>query len=344
LYFPTKFGGRRESTVFSGASWLCSTGIDVIVAVTGGTGFIGRHLIARHRARGDQVRYLTRKPPLENMAGATAFIGSLTSPADQLQAFARGADVLYHCAAELRDEAQMQQTNVRGTANLIAAARGEVGRWVQLSSTGVYGKRKLGDVDEETAVNPSNAYEVSKEASDRLLLDAAAQQGLSSVVVRPSNVYATDMSNQSLFKLIQVIDKGLFFFVGNLGAVANYIHVENVIDALMLCASATLPENGRTYIVSDYRKLEEFIHIIAAALARTPPHLRLPMSLVRAVSLIAGIIPGFPLSSSRVDALTNKTVYCINRITAELGYENKISMEAGISELTCHWKARAIDA
>lgn len=316
----------------------------MIVAVTGGTGFIGRHLIARHCARGDHVRYLTRKMRPDSIAGATAFAGDLTSSVENLAAFARGADVLYHCAAELRDVAKMQQTNVRGTSNLIQAARGEVGRWVQLSSTGVYGRKTAGDVVEETAVNPANAYEVSKAAADNALLNAALQQGFSSVVVQPSNVYATDMPNQSLFQLIRMIDNGLFFFVGGPDAVANYVHVENVIDALLLCATATLPENGRTYIISDHRKLDELVHIIAAALGRKSPRLRVPESLVRILSGIAGHIPGFPLSTSRVDALTSTTIYRTDRIRAELGYENRVSMEAGMSELARHWKNRHINA
>ncbi|MBL0122209.1 MAG: NAD(P)-dependent oxidoreductase [Betaproteobacteria bacterium] len=316
----------------------------MIVAITGGTGFIGRHLIARHCARGDQVRYLTRKSPSENVAGASAFVGDLTSPVEQLEEFARGADVMYHCAAELRDEAKMQQTNVRGTANLIAAAGGEIGRWVQLSSTGVYGRKTRGDVFEETAVNPANAYEISKATADKVLLDASLQQDFSCVVVRPSNVYATDMPNQSLFQLIRAIDRGMFFFVGGPGAIANYIHVENVVDALVLCATASLPGNGRKYIVSEHRKLEELIQVISAALARTPPRLRLPESLIRAIASIADGFPGFPLSSSRVDALTNSTVYRADRISSELGYANRISMEAGMSELARHWRSRGNDA
>jgi nucleoside-diphosphate-sugar epimerase len=310
----------------------------VIVAITGGTGFLGKHLIARHCARGDQVRYLTRKQPSESIAGGSAFVGNLTSSVEHLREFARGADVLYHCAAELHNEAEMQNTNVFGTSNLIAAAGGEIGRWVQLSSTGVYGRNVLDDVYEDTAANPANAYEISKESSDNVLRKAAQQQNFPCVVVRPSNVYGNDMPNRSLFQLISMIDRGLFFFVGRPGAVANYVHVENVVDALILCATAKLSCNGRTFIVSDHRKLEELVRIVAAALGKAPPRLRLPESLARAVSMVAGVIPGFPLSLSRVDALTNRTVYHTDRIMLELGYENRISMEAGIGNLARYWK------
>ena len=288
-------------------------------------------------ARGDQVRYLTRKPPPEGIAGASAILGDLTSSPVELREFARGADVLYHCAAELHNEANMQSTNVLGTANLIAAAGGEVGRWVQLSSTGVYGRMKAGDVDDDSPVNPANEYEISKAASDKMVLDAAKKQGFACVLARPSNVYGTNMPNQSLYQLIRLIDKGWFFFIGGPGAIVNYVHVENVVDALVLCATGKLPGNGRTYIVSDHRRLEEFVYIVAAALGKAPPRLRFPESLVRVVAAVAGGISGFPLTSSRVDALTNGVIYRTLRIQAELGFENRISMEAGITELARNW-------
>jgi len=311
----------------------------VIVAITGGTGFIGKHLIARHVARGDQVRYLTRSKAAEDIRGAVAHIGSLDSSVDELRRFVRGADVLYHCAAELRNEADMHNTNVLGTSNLLAAAaRGETGRWVQLSSTGVYGSVRRDDIREEAKIDPVNAYEISKAKSDVLVCAAAEHLGLPCVVLRPSNVYGIDMPNRSLFQLIAMIDRGMFFFIGKPGAVANYIHVENVVDALLLCATAVLPGYGRSYIVSDHRTLEDFAGIIATALDKEAPQKRLPEPLVRAAVALAGVIPKFPLKSSRVDALTNSTVYRTERIEYELGYRNRISMEEGISELARYWK------
>lgn len=310
----------------------------MIVAITGGTGFIGKHLIVRHVARGDQVRYLTRKKATEDICGAFAHIGNLSSSIDELRQFVRGSDVLYHCAAELRNEAEMHRTNVLGTVNLLAAASGEIGRWVQLSSTGVYGSELHGDIHEDVEIKPVNAYEKSKAASDNLVYAAAEQQNLPCIVLRPSNVYGTDMPNQSLFQLIRMIDKGRFFFIGKQGAVANYIHVENVVDAMLLCGTAGLPINGRAYIVSDHRTLEEFVGIIATSLEKGAPKKRLPESLVRTAVALAGLIPKFPLTSSRVDALTNRMVYRTDRIESELGYKNKISMEEGIGELARYWK------
>jgi len=306
-----------------------------VVAITGGTGFIGRHLLARHVALGDRVRYLTRKKPLESIPGAEIFIGDL-SASETLRGFVQGADVLYHCAAELRDASAMEKTNVTGTTNLLRAATGEIGRWVQLSSTGIYGAVRHGEVREDAEIRPGNAYERSKAAADALVL--AAAEKLSCVLLRPSNVYGADMPNQSLFQLIRMIDKGLFFFIGPRGATVNYVHVENVVDALLACAHATLPANGRAYIVSDHRPLEAFAGIIAEHLGKPTPRMRLPELPVRALAAACGWLPGVPLKTSRIDALTNRTVYCTDRIEAELGFSNLLSMEAGLAELVRVWK------
>jgi nucleoside-diphosphate-sugar epimerase len=107
---------------------------------------------------------------------------------------------------------------------------------------------------------------------------------------------------------------------------------------LVLCGTADLPGNARTYIVSDFRTIEEFVAIIAAALNISCPKKRLPEFMVRWVAKLGTYLPKFPLRPSRVDALTYKHYYQTARIESELGYQHKISMEQGISELVRHAK------
>lgn len=309
-----------------------------VVAITGGTGFVGRHLVARHVALGDEVRYLTRTADAPPLPGAICHVGDLGGPGDELKRFVLGVDVLYHCAAELQDASRMEETNVAGTRNLLQTAQGGIGRWVQLSSTGVYGVQRGGEVDEDTALCPGNPYERSKAVADALVRDAAAGAGLPCVLLRPSNVYGADMSNQSLFQFIRMIDKGLFFFIGPRGAMANYIHVENVVDALLACGQAALPQNGRAYIVSDHCTLEAFVDIVATQLGQRAPRLRLPLPLARVAANLFGRMPGFPLKPSRVAALTDRTVYRTDRIVCELGYRNRITLEQGLGELVEEWR------
>jgi len=307
-----------------------------VIAITGGTGFVGRHLVARHVALGDEVRYLTRSTSKPVLSGARPFNGDLRAESG-LISFVAGVDILYHCAAELLDTNIMADVNVRGTERLLAAAQGEVDRLVHLSSTGVYGPVRSGVVDEKNILAPANSYERSKAAADELV-QAAVAKGLQCVILRPSNVYGPNMPNQSLFQLIRMIDLGLFCHVGSRIAVANYIHVSNVVDALTLCADRILPESGRSYIVSDSCTMCQFIEWIAMGLDRKVPSCRLPELPVRLLARVGQYFPGFPLRESRIDALTSTVRYSTTRIELEMGYRNRVSLKDGVCEMVAAWK------
>lgn len=313
----------------------------MLVAITGGTGFIGRKLVSCHLARGDAVRVLSRRPPAETGSPAAVrhWQGDLAGSAN-LRPFVDGADFLYHCAGEIRNPGLMQRVHVDGTRRLINAATGCIGRWVQLSSVGAYGKQRAGVVVEDSVLNPCGSYEVSKVESDSLVASAAANGAFDHVIVRPSNVYGVQMSNRSLFGLISMVRRGLFFFIGRTGASANYIHVDNVVAALLLCAGSA-PASGRVYNVSDHRSMEQFVGAIATALGMEMPRMRLPEAPVRLLAKLAAVVPGSPLTEARIDALTNRAVYPSTRIEQELGYRHAVSMEDGLLELVNFWKTNA---
>lgn len=310
-----------------------------VVAVTGATGFIGRRLVERHLTEGNEVRFLTRNPhSLNTFAGATGYLGDLTKPDKSMQDFVQGVDVLYHLSAELLDPSRMWEVNVDGTRSLLEIAAARVGRWIQLSSTGVYGAKDNAWVTELSPLVPNNPYERSKAEADRLVTEFSASRSLPAIVLRPSTVYGPGMPNQSLFQLISVINRGLFFFVGKPGAITNYVHVENVVDALMLCAEAPIANKLATYIVSDYCSLEELVEVIAVESGRPVPRTRLPTPLVRSLAAIGEKIPGIPLKQSRVDALTSRVIYSSQLISQEIGYKNRISIQEGFKELALAWK------
>lgn len=313
----------------------------MIVAITGGTGMIGRRLVRRHLDLGDVVRVLTRRA----RAGQAAEAGlhwvsaDLGDGPERLAPFVAGADLLYHCAAELQHEARMEAVNVRGTENLLAAAAGRVGRWVQLSSVGVYGPAGDAVVDEDAPLRPANMYERTKAESDRLVEAAARAGRIVCTRLRPSNVYAPDMGNQSLNGLIRMVQRGWFFFIGPPGASANYIHADNVAEALLRCALAPAAA-GRSYNLSDHRSMEQLIAAIAAGLGRPPPRWRLPAGPVRALARFAGRLPASPLTPSRVAALSQRSRYPTDRIEAELGYRHLVSVEDGMAEMARAFLAR----
>lgn len=279
----------------------------MIAAVTGGTGFIGSALVAALRRGGfSEVRVLSRRSG-----------GDLLK--DDLHPFVDGADVLFHCAGELRREEAMRALHVEGTRRLVEAARGRIGRWVQLSSVGAYGlAQRAGTVDERSPLAPQGEYETTKVESDTLV-----ERAFPCVTLRPSIVFGPGMPNRSLHHLVGMVQRGLFFFVGQ-GAIATYVYVDDVADALLACA--THPRAAGAYVLSDDRPMEAFIAAIGGT--RRPP--TVPEWAARGVATLGGWLPGFPLTSSRVDALSRRVRYSPARIQHELGYSFNVSIEEGL--------------
>lgn len=310
----------------------------MIVAITGGSGFIGRRLLMRHLALGDEVRVLSRRKPahgsqFERVCWFEADLGA----GGDFHNFVDDADVLYHCAGEVRDQALMPAVHVDGTRRLVEAASGRIGRWVQLSSTGAYGPRRDGLITEQTELKPQGTYEETKVASDLLVAEASRKGAFQHVILRPSIVYGATMPNRSLYGLISMVDRGLFFFIGRPGASANYVHVDNVVEALMLCGK--LPQaSGEVYNLSDHRTMEQFVAAIAGLLGCSVPRLRAPELPVRALAMLFGSFNRFPLTSSRVDALTGRAIYSSRKIEQELGYRHPLTMEAGLADLVQFWR------
>ena len=312
------------------------------VAITGGTGFIGRALVLRHVAAGDTVRVLSRRS--SNQIGFSdvvkVYSGDLVSDGNSasLSHFVEGADVMYHCAGEITHVSRMSLLHIDGTRKLVEAANGNIGHWVQLSSVGAYGSHRSGVVTEETPLRPFGIYETSKAESDQLVQQAADRGAFSCTVLRPSKVFGPGMRDRSLRQMTGIIDRGLFFFIGPKGASANYIFVDNVIEALVRCGRMAAAK-GRVYNLSDQRTIEEFVALIAGALGQSRPNLRVPEGLARFAARTLGKLPGFPLTESRVDGLTTRVVYPATRMERELGYTHAVTMEDALSLLVDRWKA-----
>lgn len=306
----------------------------MIVAITGGRGFVGRHLAALHLAAGDTVRLLSRGGSGKSAEAIELHRGDLGAPEPDLTEFAAGADVVYHCAAELFDESRMQRVNVEGTRALIEAAAGRAGRLVYLSSVGVYGQPRQGEIGEDTAASPHNEYERSKAEAEQQV--RAAGEQLPWVILRPSKIIGVGTHDAALYQLMRLMRRGLVFHIGAPGASANYIAVENVAAALMRCGShAKAP--GQAFNLSDWRSYEAFFDALADALGSRRPRLRLPASLARLIALV----PFQPLTRARIDGLTDRCRYPIARIENMLGYRHKVSIEQCLAAMVKHWISEA---
>lgn len=312
----------------------------MIVAITGGSGFIGQKLVNRHLELGDSVRILTRKSTrhvVDTQRDVNLIYGDLVDSSCDLSGLVKGVDVLYHCAGEVKNPALMHALHVDGTNRLITAAAGHVGHWVQLSSVGAYGAIANGIITEESPIAPIGPYEISKTMSDELVTQASEKGGFTCSILRPANVYGPTMSNQSLFQLISMIDRGLFFFIGRPGSTTNYIHVDNVINALLLCGRSR-QDVARVYNLSDTCTLEHLVECVSGLLGRRPPRFRIPEGAARIITGLLSGFPGFPLSQSRINALTVRSSYSIGRIVRELNYAHQLSVDEGLKQMVEKWK------
>ena len=292
------------------------------IAITGGSGFIGKQLANFHIKKGDQVRLLSRMPPVNDIC-AQYFLGDLSNPSDELSSFVEDVDILYHCAGETRNESLMQELHINGTKRLLTAAQGKIGRWVQLSSVGVYGLCRNGNITEDSKEHPIGIYEQTKAESDNIVLNS----GMPYIILRPSIVFGNEMSNQSLRRLLQAMRRGLFFFIGEKNkSLVNYVHVTDVVKALICCGLSD-KALGSVLILSQSITVDKMITSLAFGMGSDKKILRLPEGLVRVIVSIFGKIPSFPLTSSRVDALTGRCVYNSSKMQKILEFQFSMTLE-----------------
>lgn len=156
-----------------------------VACVTGGTGMVGRRIVAFLLVRGFRVRVLSRQK--HAVGGDVEFFCGSVSDKDMLREFVSGASLVFHCAAELVEESLMWEVNVNGTENLLAACGfAGVEYFCFVSSAGVVGGGQDGWVYEEASCNPRNCYERSKLGAEELVRKGLSGAGV--IILRPTNV------------------------------------------------------------------------------------------------------------------------------------------------------------
>jgi nucleoside-diphosphate-sugar epimerase len=215
------------------------------ILVTGGTGFFGRILVNNLVAAGLSVRILSRRKENAGHPKISMFHGDLTSLRD-LRAAIEGCKVIFHCAAEKTDEANMMAVNVAATKTLFALARDmRIRYFCHLSSVGVIGRTRLTFVDESAACNPANQYETTKLAAEEIV--SAGLDGGRVVILRPTNIFGTQtlqsMAQKSFRSRVRSFVKGK--------ECAHFVYVSDVVAAAMHWLEAPSESQVDTFIVSS---------------------------------------------------------------------------------------------
>jgi UDP-glucose 4-epimerase len=206
----------------------------VNVVITGGSGFLGSHLVEVLARRGHAVTVFDRMPSRHLPPGARMVTGDL-SDAPALASLVDGADVVYHLAgfadlnAARTRPLDTVQANIVGTIHLLEAMRAHgVNRFLLASTVYVYSRE-------------GGFYRCSKQACESYVEEYARAFGLRYTVLRYGSLYGprADRSNGVYRLLAAAMKEGRIAYTGAPDDIREYIHVE---DAARLSADALDPD------------------------------------------------------------------------------------------------------
>ncbi|MBK7827473.1 NAD-dependent epimerase/dehydratase family protein [Nannocystis sp.] len=302
------------------------------VFVTGGSGFVGRNLLAALQRRGVTALALARSDAAAAACagqGARVVRGDLAD-VNAMAAGMAGCEVVFHAAAHVLEwdaPAVFQRINVTGTANtLLAARQAKVPRFVHVGTEAVLvGGGPIVQVDETRPLpeQPLPGYPASKAAAERLV---RAATGLEAVVVRPRLIWGAGDSSL-LPQFAAAVHAGRFRWISGGRYLTSTCHVDNVVEGMLLAAERG--RHGEAYFLSDGAPVE-FRGFVAAMLATQGIDAgtgSLPRGLARAVAVSCEAISrasGYrwrpPLTRVALKLMGEEVTVVDAKARAELGY------------------------
>ena len=250
--------------------------------VTGGSGFIGQHLVAALIRQGRRVRILDIRPPARALEGAEFLRGSVLDPAHVREAV-KGVDEVYHLAALpgmwMRHKGDFHAVNCLGTEAVIAAVRESgVARLLHCSTESILFRSSSADriVSEHVRTTPEEmpgAYTRSKLIAEQCAFEAAAS-GLPVVIANPTMPIGHTYGNLTppALMLQYFMNRRLQLY---LDFIVNLVDVQDVAAGLLLAMQRG--KSGQRYVLGgENMTLKKLLAIVAAISGHKA--LRIPVS------------------------------------------------------------------
>lgn len=331
--------------------------------VTGATGFLGSHLLARLRAAGRPITIVSRSPRPELAASGTrVVVGALHDPAVCAEA-TRGAETVFHVAARVgvwgaHDD--FYRDNVLATRALLAAARASgVRRFVHTSTPSVvYNGYDLAGADESLPLTTRcpSPYPLTKALAEREVL-AARSDAFRVCALRPHLIWGVG-DPHLVPRILARAAAGRLRVVGDGENLVDMVHVENATDAQLLAETALGapdappgPANGRAYFITNGEpvNLWRWIDDLLRALGRPPlPARRVPLGAALAVGGACELAWKLlrradepPMTRFIAAELAKDHWFSIDAARHDLGYAPRVSMAAGTADLVAHLRSTA---
>ena len=321
--------------------------------VTGGTGFIGSHLVEQLVDQGYHVTCLIRKTSnlrwLNHLLTAKSpqvelVIGDLHD-SDVLAQHVRDADLVFHLAGLTKapDAATYDRVNAGGTERLIEACLGaqtNLDRFVYCSSLAAVGPSCDATPNtEDVTPQPLTDYGSSKLKGEMVVRECADR--LPITIIRPPAVYGP--RDTDIFLFFQMINRGVMPILGDADKLLSLVHVKDLVAGIY---TAALSERaiGETYFLTDgdIHTWMEIERIIADALEKYTFKVKVPFFLLDFLSIVteaaAKISRQTPtLNRQKVRDLKQRFWICDStKAQKELGYRPNYFLEKGIQE-TADW-------
>jgi nucleoside-diphosphate-sugar epimerase len=316
--------------------------------VTGGGGFLGRHIVAKLLARGDKVRVLGRRPyPDLEKTGVESVRADLQDASTVVRA-CLGMDAVFHVAAHAGYWGSWDSyygPNVVGTENVLNGCRKAGVRKLLYTSTPsvVSAPGNLEHADERVPY-PARyecPYPATKAEAERLVLQANGKGGLLTASLRPHLIYGP--GDPHLFpRIIDRARRGLLVQVGDGTNKVDVTYVENAADAHLLAADRLCdgsPVGGQAYFISQGTPVALWPWINGILMALGIPVVRRKISrgaartVGAAMEMAYTVLPlrGEPrMTRFLADQLATSHYFDISKARRDLGYAPRIGTEEGL--------------
>jgi 2-alkyl-3-oxoalkanoate reductase len=311
------------------------------VLVTGASGFLGSHLVSALLRDGVTICAQGRDESRLRFAAAVQTVRAPLSDLASLTAAARDCDAIVHAAALSAPwgaRADFEEANVRGTANVIAAARAAgVRRLVHISSPTVLfdgcDQRLLTDAA-PYPTHAINEYAQTKRVAEQLVRDASAS--METVILRPKAIYGP--GDRALVpRLLAAARRNRLPQIGDGANEVDVTHVDDVVRAV-LCALTTQHGMGESFLITggQHVPLWEMIRAVITGVGLRAPSRTISVgaavAIARALEAVSAVTRREPmLTRYSVLALARTQTFDISRAQRMLGYAPEVGINAGLA-------------
>ena len=325
--------------------------------ITGGTGFVGGALTRRLHGMGWDVTVLGRNPKIldELESQGIKTIQANIEKKEPVMDACKDMEIVFHCAAfpsPWGNFEKFYQTNVIGTRNVVQAClEKKVKRLVYVSTPSIYFdyRSRLNVKETDPLPEPISNYSSTKLLAEEEI-DKGFANGLPVISIRPRAIFGP--GDTVIFpRVIPRLKSGRLPIIGDGENIVDLTYIENVVDALILCAESPSNTLGKKYNISNGEPLKIWQLIGRICTELDMPHPKRKVS-QRIVHMAGGLLeflftlipthPEPPLTRLSVAMMSNSTTLDIAAAKNELGYKPRVSVDEGVELFLKWWKEKTL--